>query len=153
MRIRRLTSSRTGGGKEREVTASSSLEWVWGLNTGFDPKSSADIDKNYFYFWESEHPEKWVQYDFKAPVTLSESKVYWLNLDHYDGNYRSPEYWSLMVKDSRGNWADVVKTDPYGVALDKYNTVTFQPAKTSVVRMKVKPQKGNSAGMLAWRVN
>jgi uncharacterized protein len=145
--------TKTGGSKEMEATASSSLEWVWGLNTAFDPKSSADIDKSYFYFWASEHPEEWVQYDFKKPITLSESKVYWLNLDHYDGNYRVPESWGLMVKDSKGNWVNVVTADPYGLELNKYNAVTFKPVNTSAIRMKVKPQKGSFAGILAWRVS
>lgn len=31
--------AKSGWGKEMEATASSSLEWVWGLNTGFDPWS------------------------------------------------------------------------------------------------------------------
>jgi len=144
--------TKSGWGKEMEATASSSLEWVWGLNAGFDPKSSTDIDKSYYYFWESEHPEEWVQYDFKKPVTLSESRVYWLNLDHYDGNYRTPESWSLVVQDASKRWVPVATTDPYGLELDTYNTVTFEPVKTSAIRMKVKLRKDNSAGILAWKV-
>jgi len=145
--------TRSGWGKEMEATASSSLQWVWGLNTGFDPKSSADIDKSYYYFWESGHAEEWVQYDFKSPVTLAESKVYWLNLDHYDGNYRVPESWSLMVQDAGKRWVPVTTTDPYGLELDQYNVVAFRPVKTTAIRMSVKLPQGNSSGILAWKVS
>ena len=144
--------TKAGWGKEMEATASSSLKWVWGLNTGFDPKSSRDVDKIYYYFWESEHPEEWVQYDFAKPVSLSESKVYWLNLDHYDGNYRVPESWGLMVQDAKKRWVSVAASGPYGLELDKYNTVTFKPVRTTAIRMKVRLQKGNSAGILGWKV-
>lgn len=139
-------------GKEMEATASSSSGPVWGLNTGFGPKNSADVDKIYYYFWQGTGSEEWVQYDFAKPVTLSESKVYWLNLDHYDGNYRVPQSWSLMIRDAKRNWAPVSTTDPYGLELDRYNTVAFKPVRTSAIRMKVKLQEGNFAGILAWKV-
>lgn len=144
--------TKTGWGREMEGTASSSLKYVWGLNTGFDPRSSADIDKSYFYFWERQHPEEWVQYDFKNPVTLSESRVYWLNLDHYDGNYRAPESWRLMVQDAKKRWVSVATTDPFGVELDTYNVVTFKPVATSAIRLMVKLPKDGSAGILSWKV-
>lgn len=138
--------------KETEATASSSLKWAWGLNSGFDPKSSSDIDKSYFYFWETEPPEQWVQYDFKKPVTLSESKVYWLNLDQYDGNFRAPESWCLVVQDAQKRWVPVATTDTYAVHLNTYNGVSFKPVKTSAIRMLVTLSKGNSAGILSWKV-
>lgn len=144
--------NRAGWTREMEAKASSSLQWVWGLNTGFDPKSSADIDKSYYYFWESERPEEWVQYEFRSPVTLSECRVYWLNLDHYDGNYRPPESWRLLVQDARKRWVPVDTADPYGVELDRYNRVTFKPVSTPAIRMMVRPRKGDSAGILAWKV-
>jgi hypothetical protein len=144
--------TKSGWSKEMKATSSSSLKGIWGLNTGFDPKHSGDIDKIYYYFWQREGSEEWVQYDFVKPITLSESKVYWLNLDHYDGNYRVPESWSLMVQDDNKHWMPVVTNDPYRIELDKYNTVTFQPVETSAIRMKVKLQKNNSAGILSWKV-
>jgi DUF1680 family protein len=144
--------TKAGWGKEMEATASSSLKWVWGLNTGFDPRSSSDIDKIYYYFWESDHPDEWVEYDFRAPVTLSQSRVYWLNLDQYDGNYRVPDSWSLVVQNAKKSWVPVITSDAYGLELDTYNTVTFKPVRTNAIRMKVRLQKGNSAGILAWKV-
>jgi uncharacterized protein len=145
-------STRAGWGKEMEAKAPSSLKWVWGLNTGFNPKSSRDIDKTYCCFWEGDVADQWVQYDFPKPVTLSESGVYWLNLDQYNGNYPVPESWSLMVQDARKRWVNVEAAGPYGLELDTYNTVTFKSIRTTAIRMNVKLQKDNLAGMLAWKV-
>ncbi len=144
--------TKAGWGLEMEVTASSSLEWVWGLNTGFDPRSSTDIDKSYYYFWQAEQPQQWVQYDFESPVTLSRSEVYWLQLDRYDGNYRVPAAWDLMIQDAGKCCVPVVTSDPYGLALDRYSVVSFAPVRTSAIRMNVKLQPENSAGILAWKV-
>lgn len=147
-----LVFTEDAGGKEKGATRSSSLQWVWGLNQPFEPKSSTDIDKGYFYFYDDEHPEDWVQYDFDKPVVLSESDVYWLYLDHYDGNFRPPESWRLSVKDAAGHWKDIVTGDSYGTELDKYNRVTFEPVKVTAIRLTVKRQKDNTPGILAWRV-
>ena len=49
--------------------------------------------------------------------------------------YRVPESWGLM-----------------GLELDKYNMVTFKRVRTTAIRMKVRLQKGNFAGILGWKV-
>ena len=46
----------------------------------------------------------------------------------------------------------VVEGASYALELDKYNVVAFKPVRTSAIRMKVKLQKGNFAGILAWKV-
>jgi DUF1680 family protein len=145
-------ATKAGWGEEAQAVAASSLGDVWGLGAGFDPKSSADIDKSYYYFWQAEHPEEWVEYDFKAPVTLSESDVYWLDLDQYDGDFRPPESWSLLVRDSSKRWMPVRTSDGFGVAPNTYNRVAFEPVRTSAIRMKVKLRKGDLAGILSWKV-
>lgn len=133
-----------------EVSASSG--WAPGLNEGFDPKNSGDTDKWYFYWWLKEGSEEWVQYDFKQAVSLTKSSVYWLNMDHYDGNYRVPESWSLQYKDSKGNWKAVETADAYSTTLDQYNTVNFKPVTTRAIRLNAKLQKDESAGILEWKV-
>lgn len=129
-----------------------STDWAPGLNDGFDPKNSGDTDKSYFYWWQKEGSEETVDYQFKEPVTLSESSVYWLNMDHYDGNYRVPENWQLLYQDKNKSWKPVETTDAYSVQLDKYNTVKFKPVKTSGLRIKAKLQKDSSGGILEWKV-
>ena len=132
--------------------AFSSTDWAPGLNDGFTPKNSGDTDKSYFYWWQKEGSEETVDYEFKEPVVLSQSSVYWLNMDHYDGNYKVPEKWSLLYKDSKGKWVPVETSDVFTVELDKYNTVNFKPVKTKALRITAQLQKGESGGILEWKV-
>ena len=145
--------SKLESGKEAEAKAVSSAGWAYGVADGFLPHSSADIDKPYFIWWNKNSKDNWVEYRFKEPVSLSSSQVYWLNVDHYDGNYRVPESWSLQYKTPNGKWAPVITGDHYGLELDKYNTVTFKPVMTSALRMNVEFQPDNSCGILEWKVD
>jgi len=123
-----------------------------GLNDGFDPKNSADTDKSYFYWWQKKGTEETVEYQYKNPITLSESSVYWLNMDHYDGNYRIPEYWLLQYLDQNKKWVPVETLDSFGIKIDCYNTVKFRPVITTALRIKAKLKKDNSGGILEWKV-
>jgi hypothetical protein len=129
-----------------------STDWAPGLNDGFDPKNSGDTDKSYFYWWLRKGTEETVDYQFPEPVTLSESSVYWLNMDHYDGNYRVPELWQLLFQDAKKNWVPVETSDIYSTEPDTYNTIRFKPVKTSGLRIKALLQKETSAGILEWKV-
>ncbi|HEY3388066.1 MAG TPA: hypothetical protein VGK38_00730, partial [Prolixibacteraceae bacterium] len=126
--------------------------WAPGLNDGFDPKNSGDTDKSYFYWWQKKGSDETVNYEFKTPITLSESSVYWLNMDHYDGNYRVPENWHLFYMDNNKKWIPVETSEDYSVKTDCYNMVKFKPVKTIALQLKAKLQKGNSGGILEWKV-
>lgn len=130
-----------------------STDYYTGVNDGFDPRTSGDTDKSYFYWWQKEGSDEWIEYNFSEPVSLSQSSVYWLNMDHYDGNYRVPESWSLQVKDSKGNWEKVETADANSTAIDEYNTVKFTPVTTKAIRLNAKLQKDASGGVLEWKVN
>jgi len=132
--------------------ALASTDWAPGLNDGFNPENSGDTDKSYFYWWQKEGSEETVDYEFDEPVVLSQSSVYWLNMDHYDGNYKVPEKWSLLYKDSNGKWIPVETSDAFTVELDKYNTVNFKPVKTKALRIQAQLQKEQSGGILEWKV-
>ena len=123
-----------------------------GLNDGFDPKNSGDTDKSYFNWWLKKGTEETVDYEFKEPITLSETSVYWLNMDHYDDNYRVPENWVLLYQDKNKKWKPVETSHTFGVKLDCYNTVRFKPVKTSALRIQAKLQKDNSGGILEWKI-
>ncbi len=135
------------------ATASSSTDWTPGLNDGFDPVNSGDVDKSYFYWWLKDGSEEWVAYTFDKPVTLSSSSVYWLNLDHYDVNYRVPESYKISYKDKKGDWVEVKNHSDYSTDLNQYNKVTFEPVRTKEIRLSAKIQKGFSAGIIEWKVN
>lgn len=135
------------------TVSKASTGYGFGLNDGFDPKNSEDIDKSYFYWWLKFGSVETAEYVFDNPVTLSESSVYWLNLDHYDGNFRVPESWSLLYKDNSNNWIPVKTNDTYTTDLDCYNIIKFKPVKTSAIRIKAKLQDGKSSGILEWKMN
>jgi DUF1680 family protein len=145
--------TKEGQGKEMEAKPVASSDWAPGLNDGFDPKSSADIDKHFFTWWNKHAKEKWVEYQWEKPVSLTQSSVYWLNTDHYEGNYRMPKSWNLQYKTKTGKWVDVKTTDNYAVDADKYITVKFEEVTTTALRMNVVSQEDRSAGILEWRVN
>ncbi|MGD8780075.1 MAG: glycoside hydrolase family 127 protein [Ignavibacteria bacterium] len=131
--------------------ASSSTSWTFGLNDGFEPKSSTDVDKAYFYWWLKNGTEEWVQYDFDKPYTISESQVYWLNFEHYDYTCKPPAEWNLKYKKG-DEWYPVKNLTPYTLDLDKYNTVKFSSVKTTAIRLNAKLGKDISAGIMEWKV-
>lgn len=132
--------------------AASSTDWTPGLNDGFEPKSSKDYDKLYFYWWLKNGTEEWVQYTFDKPYIINESRVYWLDFEHYDYTCKPPEEWILEYK--RGNnWYPVENLTSYTMKLNTYNIVEFNPVRTKALRIKAKLKKDISSGILEWKVN
>ena len=137
----------------QQASTDASSDGVPGLDDGFTPASSTDTDKSYFYWWLKEGSEEWVEYRFDEPVTLSISAVYWLKMDHYDVNYNVPENWYLTYLNPDNTWVPVKNTDNYGTELDQYNTVSFEPIKTKVIRLNAKLAENYSCGIHEWKIN
>jgi len=131
---------------------SSSTGWTPGLNDQFEPDSSADISKPFFYWWLKKGNDGWVQYDFPEETLVSSSKVYWLVKDHYDLSYRIPESWELFYY-KKNKWMPVLNDTPYICNKDQYNEVKFFPVKTRSLRLKAKLQNDYSGGILEWIVD
>lgn len=140
--------------KESTAKTSASFDFVTGLNDGFDPENSADIDKPFFSWWKKDQPGgNWVEYSWDKAVNLSQTSVYWLQTDHYDGNYRMPQSWTVQYLTGSGTWADVMASDPYSTNPDTYNVVRFKEIHTTALRLNVNFQSGCSAGILEWKVD
>ncbi|MDD4515575.1 glycoside hydrolase family 127 protein [Massilibacteroides sp.] len=159
---------------EAEPTIASKGEQIdgWGMNDLFEPKSSADINTPYHYWWLKAGTEESVGYRFDKPQTVSSVEVYWLAFEHYDVIYKAPESWKLLYKVG-DKWKEVENTAPYGTELDKYNKVAFKPVTTTELKIVAQLQrpdtdvstdekgpqvvevgrKGYSAGIIEWRVN
>jgi len=105
---------------EAEPTIASKARSVggWGMNDLFEPKSSADVNTPYQYWWLKSGSEESVGYEFEKPETVSSVEVYWLAFEHYDVIYKAPESWKLLYKDGN-SWKEVENTTPYGTELDK----------------------------------
>lgn len=124
----------------------------YGLNDRFEPRNSADKSLQFHNWWQKFGTEEWAQYDWDKPVTLSEAEVYWLELWHYDIDFRLPVSWKLEYR-AGDEWYPVKNLDPYEIAKDKYCKVRFEPVKTKALRLTAQLQKGKSAGILEWKVN
>ncbi len=123
----------------------------FGFNDQWDPINSADRSKPYFYWWLRYGSEESVGYVFEKPEKVGSVEVYWLDFDHYDGNYRVPESWKLYYeKDNR--WFPVEALTEYTVAKDRYNKLEFNPLITRALKLSVKLQEGASGGIIEWKV-
>ena len=127
--------------------------WVSGVNDQWEPKRSSDTSKPYHYWWLKQGTTEAISYQFDQEYEVSNVQVYWLDFDHYDGNFRTPESWALYYKDADGQWQEVCDHTPYTVSKDCYNSVDFRPVKTTGLKILVKLQPGNSGGILEWKVN
>ncbi len=127
--------------------------WAGGVNDQWEPKRSSDTSKPYHYWWLKKGTTEAISYQFSEPTEVSNVQVYWLDFDHYDGNFRTPESWTLYYQDNEGQWQEVADHSPYTVSKDCYNSVDFTPVRTTGLKILAKLRKGESGGVLEWKVN
>lgn len=127
------------------------MSYAWGVNDQWEPKRSSDTSKPYFYWWLKNGTVESLAYEFDKPYTVSKVEVYWLDFDHYDGDFRVPQSWTLYYK-SGNSWKEVETSDKYGVEKDKYNVVNFKPVQTTGLKISAQLQKGASGGIIEWKV-
>ena len=118
--------------------------WAWGVNDQWEPKRSSDTSKPYHYWWLKRGTEETLAYDFDQAYTVSGVEVYWLDFDHYDGNFGMPASWKLYYKDG-DSWKEVEAITPYTTAKDTYNRLDFKPVKTTGLKIAAQLPKGNRA--------
>ena len=127
--------------------------WASGVNDQWEPKRSSDTSKPYHYWWLKRGTSEAISYRFDQEYEVSNVQVYWLDFDHYDGSFRVPESWTLFYEASDGQWREVEEHEPFTVLKDCYNSVSFRPVKTKALKIVAKLQKGQSGGVLEWKVN
>lgn len=138
---------------QKDAPESASVEsYAWGVNDQWEPKSSSDFSKPYHYWWLRFGSKETIAYAFDQPYTVSNVQVYWLDFDHYDGNFRVPESWKLFYKDETNRWKEVEALTDYSVKKDCYNSLDFKAIKTTGLKIEAKLQKGVSGGVIEWKV-
>lgn len=130
------------------VNTPEDLGGVAGLNDGYEPSGSRDTSHGVWHNWlgGNQSGDAWVEYDWDKEIVICQSDAYYFT----DGNF-APKSVSYQYKDSNGNWQDVKNAKGLGVELDKYNTTTFTPVKTTAIRMIMSP-KTLGCGVIEWKV-
>ena len=131
--------------------ATSNLQWAWGYNDQWEPKRSNDTSKPYHYWWLRQGSKENVCYRFSQPTEVKSVDVYWLDFDHYDGNFRTPASWKLYYKQG-SQWKEVEAQSPYTTDKDRYNHLDFHPVKTTDLMIVAQLQEGASGGVIEWKV-
>lgn len=138
---------------QKDAPVSAAVEtWAWGVNDQWEPKCSSDFSKPYHYWWLRNGTEETLAYHFDKPETVSNVQVYWLDFDHYDGDFRVPQSWKLYYK-AEDQWKEVEPLDEYTVKKDCYNRLNFKPVKTNGLKIAAQLQTGKSGGVIEWKVN
>ena len=135
---------------------------ITALNDDFAPADSFDRSHGRYALVvdKSEGVDKpWVQYEWSEPVTINKVEIYWA-LDHPRPANLPGTGWPRMAAPvsyrilywSGSEFVPVEKAGGLGLAADTFNATTFEPVKTTKVRLEVVPQEGKPAGILEWRV-
>ena len=127
--------------------------WAGGTNDQWEPKRSSDTSKPYHYWWLKRGSKESISYRFDRPYLVSNVQVYWLEFEHYDGDFKVPQSWALYYKTADGQWQEVQHHSPYSIRKDCYNSVDFHPVTTQELKIVVQLQDGYSGGVLEWKVN
>jgi len=120
------------------------------MRDGLVPKSSADKSQPRMSWWPHKGVLGRAQYTFDTPQTVSRIKVYWFQ-DAPKGGCKLPQAWRLFYRDGSA-WKPVTNPSGFGLTKDAFNETTFDPIKTTGLRIEVDMHKGFSAGIHEWRV-
>jgi hypothetical protein len=131
------------------ITTSAARRHPGAINDGEDPRASDD-PTSYFDWWPRRGTSEWVEYAFQKPSRISRLEVYWFD-DTGRGQVRVPASWRVLYKAGNG-WKPLRSRDPYDVAKDRFNAITFRPVTTTALRLEVTMQPGFSTGIQEWRV-
>lgn len=132
------------------VTGNKVTRALSALNDQAVPSNSNDRSVTYYHWWPDKDQWAYVQYDFEKPETVSKSKVYWFD-DRPDGGCRIPDEWELQYK-TGNSWKPVKVNSGYPVTKDSWDSVDFEPVRTSAVKLRVKLNKEFSSGIYEWIV-
>jgi len=121
------------------------------VNDQIEPANSNDHSVSYYHWWPDRDQWVYLQYDFEKPETISKTRVYWFD-DGPDGGCRIPDEWEIQYK--AGNAWKPVKIDanPYPITKNGWDSVEFEPVKTSALKLRVKLNKEFSTGIYEWIV-
>jgi DUF1680 family protein len=132
------------------------------LNDGFAPANSLDRSHALYAVW-ADHSQgmhtSWVQYEWSEPVSVDRVDIYWAvdrpRPGELPGSYvhkiALPESYRVLYWNG-SDFTPVSQPHGFGLSLDTFNTTTFEPVRTSKLRLEVTPQMDRPAGIIEWKV-
>lgn len=121
------------------------------INDRLLPADGNDRSIPYTHWWPKTNSTEWLAYQFKEPTTISTSTVYWYDDQPWQG-CKVPDSWKLYYKDTSGNWTEVKNPSGYPSIKGVACTVTFDPVKTTAVKLELVQPSDKSCGLYEWSV-
>lgn len=150
------STSPLDGGLVSWVTPAASHCWsgdtLTALHDRLEPKDSSDSSIPRFTWWPKRGTTETVEYAFDHPRRVKGVSVYWFDDKRRGANCTAPSAWRLLAR-VNGEWRAVEGASEFGVALDRYNAVSFKPILTDGLRIEADLQPDLSAGLLEWKVD
>ncbi|MCX5646400.1 MAG: glycoside hydrolase family 127 protein [Phycisphaerae bacterium] len=117
------------------------------LNDGYDPRNSRDARRGSYGNWPTRGTQ-WVQYDWSQPISTGRIDVYWWA----DGRgVHAPKACRLLTWDGNA-FVPVDNPSGLGVAVNQYNTTSFDEVRTSKLKLEIDANDTFSTGILEWKV-
>jgi hypothetical protein len=110
------------------------------------PADSADSSNRQLDFWPHKETTEWLKFEWPREHDLSSVKIYWFD-DTGRGECKVPQSWKVLYQNDQGQFLPVVTQDPYATEKDKFNKVTFNPVKTTAIKIDITLQKDWSSGL------
>lgn len=93
-------------------------------------------------------PKQWVEYDWKQPVTAGEVAVYWHN---NNSTIKLPSAYHVQYWDGN-TFVSVKNATGYGLNNDQLNNTTFEPVRTSKLRIEIDSTDRGATPLQEWLV-
>ena len=117
------------------------------LNDGYVPENSADARHRSYGNWPRRGTQ-WVQYEWSQPIETRGMDVYWW----IDGQgVGAPKSCRLLYWDGV-SFLPVEGASGLGVAGNTFNTTSFNPVRTTTLRLEIVSDGELSTGLLEWKV-
>lgn len=120
------------------------------------PLNSRDKTEGCFSWAGKKGSDEWIAREFAAPRTITGTSVYWLKDDDRDHKCGLPRNWKIEYSVDGSSWKAVTLKPGVsyesGLALDTFNTITFDPVEATHLRLSVETTFSAAAGLLRWRI-
>ena len=137
---------------QAKITASQRrLPSLSAINDRLVPTDGDDRSIPYTHWWPKNNSTEWLAYEFKEATEISTSTVYWYDDQPWQG-CKVPDSWKLYYKNDKGEWAEVGHPSGYPTDKGLPCTVTFDPVKTTSVKLELVQPVDKSCGVFEWSV-